>query len=244
MIQLFSYKEKEIRTVVIDDIDNRGKIWFSAQDVFHALGLIWKGRNSLSQRNIPNEWVKKRDSQTLGGVQELIFINEQAVYKLAFSSQKNETTILFSNWVAEVLVSIREMHQSGRSSELSKLLDVGTQKRYSKLVNSKIFDNGGVVKTIEYNVKNCIYHTGTTPIKIKEKGRGLGLPSSKTKSAKDVIREIDPAVACSMAFTDSLVVEKDIEHKLAADTAKEYATPLFRQLMNIGLSYKEVKEMT
>ena len=244
MIQLFSYNEKKIRTTLIEGKNNVANVWFSAQDVFHALGLVWKGKNSLYQRNIPADWISKKESQTLGGLQELVFINEQAVYKLAFSSQKNETTILFSNWVAEVLVKLREISSSGAPSELTKLLDIGVQKHYSKLANSKTFESGGVTKTIEYNVKNCIYHTGTTPAKIKERGRDAGMPLSKTKSAKDVIREMDPAVACSMALTDSLVVDKDIDHKIAAQTSRDYATPLFRQLMNIGLSYEEVKKMT
>lgn len=128
--------------------------------------------------------------------------------------------------------------------ELHKFLSPSVQKDYSKQINAKNFEEGGVTKTIEYNYKNCILHTGKTPAQIKEIGKYCGLKSTQRTSAKEVIRTLKPAVACSMSFTDKLVSEEGVKHELAAQTAKDYATPLFEQLMKIGLSYEQVKKLS
>lgn len=244
MIQLFSYEEKEIRTALIANEIGEQETWFSAQDIFHALDLTWKGARDLKKRNIPEQWIEKRSGQTFGGLQILVFINEQAVYKLAFSSQKNEKTVAFSNWVAELLKRIRTSLQSGNQNDLKRFLNISVQKDYSKQINAKNFQEGGVTKTVGYNFKNCILHTGKTPAQMKKIGKERGLKSKQTTSAKEVIRNLKPAVACSMSFTDKLVSEEGIEHEIAAKTAKDYATPLFEQLMKIGLSYEDVKKLS
>ncbi len=83
------------------------QIWFVAKDIFEMLGLSWRGADSLWQRQIPSEWTVLQDSQTLGGLQKTWFVNERAVYKLAFRSNKPEAET-FTNWVAEVVEMIRK----------------------------------------------------------------------------------------------------------------------------------------
>lgn len=106
-LQVF-YNENEnvnIRTQVIND-----EPWFVAKDVAMALNITWSGH---TLDNIPNEWtqmVKLTINGSDGGVSDIrrmTLINEAAVYKLAFRSNKPEAD-RFVNWVTgTVLPSIR-----------------------------------------------------------------------------------------------------------------------------------------
>ena len=89
--------------------------WFVARDVCAALGIVWKGNETLS--SIPDDWkgvrklrTPRRNHNGSEGLQfqEIVVINEAAVYKLAFRSNKPEADA-FTNWVAsEVLPAIRK----------------------------------------------------------------------------------------------------------------------------------------
>lgn len=106
-LQVF-YNENEnvnVRTQVIND-----EPWFIAKDVAMALNITWSGH---TLDNIPNEWtqmVKLTINGSDGGVSDIrrmTLINEAAVYKLAFRSNKPEAD-RFVNWVTgTVLPSIR-----------------------------------------------------------------------------------------------------------------------------------------
>lgn len=112
-LQVF-YNENEnvnVRTQVIND-----EPWFVAKDVAMALNITWSGH---TLDNIPNEWtqmVKLTINGSDGGVSDIrrmTLINEAAVYKLAFRSNKPEAD-RFVNWVTgTVLPSIR---RTGRYS--------------------------------------------------------------------------------------------------------------------------------
>ena len=237
MIKLFEFQQKEIRTEVIGS-----DIWFSGQDIFNVLELTWKGASGLKNRNIPKEWIELKDYQTLGGLQKMTFISEQAIYMITFSAQKTDVAISFSKWVAGLLVRIRkgEIKLVSEESDLKKHLDVSVQKSYSKQVNAKNFSDGGVEQTIDYNRKNCQLHTNNQPNEIVKIGKDFGLKSKQTTSAKEVIRNLKPELACSMSFTDKLVSENGIEHTIAAKTSLELAQPLFKRLMELGLAQKQL----
>lgn len=241
MIQLFEFEKSNVRVEYVD-----GNVWFSGNDVFKAIGLTWKGSSGLSQRNIPKEWIMQKGSQTLGGLQEMTFISEQALYMISFSAQKTETTLKFAKWVANLLVKLRrgELTLIGEGNDLKKHLDVSVQKQYSKQINGINFAKGGVEETIEYNKKNCKLHTNKQPNEIIKIGKDLGLKSKQTTSAKEVIRNLKPELACSMSFTDRLVSEEGIEHELAAKTSLELAQPLFKGLMEIGVSGSTIKKLS
>lgn len=97
----FQFKSFPIRTQV-----EGNQLWFAAKDVCAALGIGWNG-TTLSA--IPDEWQSMRKFRTLRrGEQRIRSINEPAVYKLAFRSNKPEADA-FTNWVAsEVLPAIRK----------------------------------------------------------------------------------------------------------------------------------------
>ncbi len=76
------------------------------EDVCEALGIEWQGSKTLQV--IPAAWKGVGNFPTPGGNQDLVTINEPAVYKLGFRSRKPEAD-RFSTWVAgDVLPSIRK----------------------------------------------------------------------------------------------------------------------------------------
>lgn len=106
-LQVF-YNENEnvsIRTEMKD-----GEPWFVARDIASALNITWTGH--ILDR-IPKEWtlmVNLPINGSEGGVsniRRMTLINESAMYKLAFRSNKPEAD-RFVNWIAgDVLPSIR-----------------------------------------------------------------------------------------------------------------------------------------
>lgn len=94
-----------IRSKVIN-----GEPWFVAKDIALALSIAWTG-HTLDR--IPEEWqgavsfTTPCGSYQGGGLQSLKVINESAMYKLTFRSNKPEAEH-FVNWIAgKVLPSIR-----------------------------------------------------------------------------------------------------------------------------------------
>lgn len=106
-LQVF-YNENEnvsIRTDVIN-----GEPWFVAKDVAMALDIDWSGK---TLKSIPDGWKTMGSfpiyvsEDAVTGARRTTFINESAMYKLAFRSNKPEAD-RFVNWIAgSVLPSIR-----------------------------------------------------------------------------------------------------------------------------------------
>lgn len=100
-LQLFQYQNIQVRTVRIEN-----EPWFIAKDVFDALTMGWAGAQSLDK--ICDAWKLTQPLVELGQNRPLWLINEKAVYKLAFRSNKPEAE-RFTDWVAgEVLPAIRK----------------------------------------------------------------------------------------------------------------------------------------
>jgi prophage antirepressor-like protein len=109
-LQTFDFRGHSVRCEGTDRAP-----WFVARDVCEALGIVWKGTETIAC--IPDEWRGVRKLRTprrnIDGtigfqLQDVIVINEAAVYKLAFRSNKPEADV-FTNWVSgEVLPAIRK----------------------------------------------------------------------------------------------------------------------------------------
>lgn len=106
-LQPFLFDECLVRVIA----DEHGAPWFVAKDVCGALGITWKGAETLVR--IPDAWKGVRKFRTPsagdrgGGEQDLVILSEPALYKLAFRSHKAEAD-RFTNWVAsDVLPAIR-----------------------------------------------------------------------------------------------------------------------------------------
>ena len=82
-----------------------GNVWFCARDVAAVLGMNWSGH---LLKGIPEEWTSMVRSTTQHGVREVQIINEPALYRLIFRSQKPKA-LEFANWVCgTVLPAIRK----------------------------------------------------------------------------------------------------------------------------------------
>ena len=100
-LQVFSYKEHEVRTTEID-----GEIWFVAKDVCDILEHS-NSRMAVEELDEDEKGVSK--VYTPGGMQDMTVVNEAGVYALVFKSRKPEAK-QFSRWVRhEVLPQIRRI---------------------------------------------------------------------------------------------------------------------------------------
>ena len=100
-LTIFNYQEKQVRTVQIN-----GEPWFVAKDVCDVLD-IQNSRDAVS-RLAQSMRDEVGITDTIGRNQKTIVVNESGVYKLAFTSRKEEAE-RFTDWVAaEVLPTIRK----------------------------------------------------------------------------------------------------------------------------------------
>ena len=101
-VEFTNSENRTIRSVMID-----GEPMFAAKDVFDLLDIKWNGKITLAP--IPENWQGVLKLHTpRGGIQKLLVVNEAAIFKIAFRSNKPEAD-RFTDWVAgEVLPQIRK----------------------------------------------------------------------------------------------------------------------------------------
>jgi hypothetical protein len=104
-------KDCSIRTVPHED-----DLWLVAKDCTEALGIVWKGKETLS--SIPEGWIrvlslrthkKNRDGSTTEVENDSLVINEKAFMKIAFRSNKPEAEE-FTDKVCDFLSDYRKGH--------------------------------------------------------------------------------------------------------------------------------------
>lgn len=238
-IKLFQYHEKPIRTLYIG-----GQIWFAAKDVFEGLDISWKGVDSLG--TIKDEWTMTPEfPDTLGRKQKMLFLNEAAVYKLAFRSNKPEAE-RFTEWVAsEVIPQIRKtgryIPQHQGVLPLISHTNHEVQKDMSKAVNAYNFQKGGVELIVDYTVRATRALTGKTPSQLKREGKEAGLKSKDCSSGKAVMRVKYPAKASAISFVDNLH-EQGYEDEKIFEVAKK-AEQVFDGLIAMGVEPAELKKL-
>lgn len=113
--KIFKYSDIEVRIIT-----KNGEPWFVAKDVCEILD-IKNSRDALTRISDKNKGVAKTD--TLGGIQEISIVNEPGLYKLIFTSNKEEAE-KFQDWVyEEVLPSIRKTGKYETPNFLAKMHD-------------------------------------------------------------------------------------------------------------------------
>lgn len=105
-ISIFNFEStKQVRTAIHDG----GDIWFCLPDVATILNI--KNSRDIVAKQLDKKGVEKIYTPTVGGQQELTFINEPNLYRVIFRSNKAEA-VKFQNWVFdEVLPTIRKTGQ-------------------------------------------------------------------------------------------------------------------------------------
>jgi prophage antirepressor-like protein len=243
------FKRKQFGTLTTITSPKTGKTMFIGKEVAE----MWGHSNltqSLSRLCDKTEYIKinlsnfsEFKSQLLNlnlivgkNAPTIMLIFESALYKLALSSSLDKAKP-FRDWVTQhVLPSIRETGYysiADSKKEMSVHTSVGYQKHNSKKVNELNYNNGGVYEAINHNRLNCKLHTGMNPKQVKQIGREMGLKSIETTSAKDVIRKINPPLACAMSFTDNLV-RQGYDINSVSKLSLECAVPLFQGMIELG----------
>ncbi|RQW19871.1 phage antirepressor Ant [Bacillus sp. C1-1] len=98
LTKVFNYGSSEVRTIVEGD-----EIWFVAKDICDQIDV-----NVTQTRRLNAKQKGLRTIQTLGGMQQMTVVNEAGLYKLVFTSRKEEAE-QFTDWIAEVVLpSIRK----------------------------------------------------------------------------------------------------------------------------------------
>lgn len=97
-LQTFDYHDKAIRTIIKND-----EPWFVARDVCSILDI-----NISQTRRLDDDEKELRPTQTPGGSQQLLWVNEPGLYSLIIGSNKPEAK-QFKRWIThEVIPSVRK----------------------------------------------------------------------------------------------------------------------------------------
>lgn len=220
-----------------------GKIMFLAKEVAEQWGHT-NLTQSLSRVVSDSEKILIKKSKFPDFMKELVLnkllstkaqtvwlISESALYSLVLASNL-EKAKPFRDWVTkDVLPSIRENGtfsiSSVKAKEISNQLIREVQLNNSKSINRKNYEESGVAAIINYNKANCKQVTGLEPNQIKK------IAGTKSKSAKEVLRETNPEFAATMSLNDHFVLEKgaQLEQLKRLDEA---AISLFKEVNKLG----------
>ena len=104
----------------------QGEWWAVLADIATALELTAKD----IKRRLPKDAVSNHPLETLGGVQEMLVVNEFGIYEAVFESRKKEAKV-FKRWVFDVIKTLREA--SGLEAfQVFRMLDKEHQKEAMK----------------------------------------------------------------------------------------------------------------
>jgi prophage antirepressor-like protein len=103
-----TFQDRAVRTVLIDGVP-----WFIAKDVCDILGL---GNPAETLRNFPVDEKGISITDTLGGKQAMLTVNEPGLYRLIFQSRKPEAE-QFKAWVFNTVLP--QIRQAGAFTPLS-----------------------------------------------------------------------------------------------------------------------------
>ena len=126
---LFNNEEfGEITTLLID-----GEPWFVGLDIANALGYA-KARNAINRHVDEDDALKRGVIDSVGRMQDTVFINESGMYSLILSS-KLPTAKKFKHWVtSEVIPSIRKYGAYMTADTLYKTMS--DPRELAKLLNA------------------------------------------------------------------------------------------------------------
>ncbi|MPW70224.1 BRO family protein [Moraxella catarrhalis] len=138
-ISIFNFEStKQVRTAIRDG----GDIWFCLPDVATILNI--KNSRDIVAKQLDKKGVEKIYTPTVGGQQELTFINEPNLYRVIFRSNKAEA-VKFQNWVFdEVLPTIRKTGQYNTAQKATK----DERKPLVQAVNMLVGETGAIYSNV------------------------------------------------------------------------------------------------
>lgn len=193
---------QEVRTL----IDERDKsFWAHAGDVGRLLGLV---NIRVSVSRMKPAWRRGVTiSDTTGRQQEMTFLSEQAIYKLAFSSTKPEAEE-FTDRIAELLAKLRrgDLVLRPRAQGILEQTSERQQKDNSIAYNRQAYLEGGEDELRKRNGRLCqaLSDKALSPTQLREWAKDLGFPSKDRTSGLQVLRRMEPWSACSISAAKNL----------------------------------------
>ncbi|WP_461215354.1 BRO-N domain-containing protein [Neisseria gonorrhoeae] len=148
-VQVLNFQQNSVRTVA----DNKGELWFLANDVCEILGYTNPRRTV--DLHCKSRGVTKRYTPTTSGEQEMTYINEPNLYRLIIKSRKPAAEA-FEEWVMEtVLPTIRKTggYQVGQKTTADDR--TGLRQAVAALVGRKGIDYSSAYSMIyqRFNVE-------------------------------------------------------------------------------------------
>ena len=148
-VQVLNFQQSSVRTVA----DNKGELWFLANDVCDILG--YTNPRQAVQKNCKEKGVSNRYTPTRGGEQSMTYINEPNLYRLIIKSRKPAAEA-FEEWVMEtVLPTIRKTggYQIGQKTTADDR--TGLRQAVAALVGRKGIDYSSAYSMIHqrFNVE-------------------------------------------------------------------------------------------
>ena len=148
-VQVLNFQQNSVRTVA----DNKGELWFLANDVCEILG--YSNPRQAVQKNCKEKGVSNRYTLTRGGEQSMTYINEPNLYRLIIKSRKPAAEA-FEEWVMEtVLPTIRKTggYQVGQKTTADDR--TGLRQAVAALVGRKGIDYSSAYSMIHqrFNVE-------------------------------------------------------------------------------------------
>lgn len=150
---IFNFNNHGVRVV----LDENGQPLFCLADV--AQGVEIKNAHP-SRFNLNPKGVHEMYTPTNGGMQKLIFISEENLYRIVFRSNKPEA-LNFQNWVfAEVLPTIRKTGRySARQTayeELNRLcMQAKTQKAKGSFHGTGLVNHRYSMRDLNLRIETC-----------------------------------------------------------------------------------------
>ena len=148
-VQVLNFQQNSVRTVA----DNKGELWFLANDVCEILG--YSNPRQAVQKNCKEKGVSNRYTPTRGGEQSMTYINEPNLYRLIIKSRKPAAEA-FEEWVMEtVLPAIRKTGGYQITPKTTADDRTGLRQAVSALVGRKGIDYSSAYSMIHqrFNVE-------------------------------------------------------------------------------------------
>ena len=124
-LKVFSYEEKEVRTVLID-----GEPWWVAKDICDVFGETNRNR---AMQSLDEDEKGYTQMNTPGGNQQLAIVNESGLYALLFAMQPTKARGVSDEYIAERQAVLKKFKKWVTSEVLPSIRKHGAYIMPSKL---------------------------------------------------------------------------------------------------------------
>jgi len=229
-MESIQFKDKQIRTIQKD-----GVVYFSGQDIFNAIGITWRGSNGFKARGGVNFIIEKVN--TTGGNQFMVFIDNLAVKEILFRSRflsDDESIELLSCVGIDCNFAKINVKESVFRKTIKSICEAFYLSCYYQfpILSYKVDIFIPLVGIVEYNEPHHSIKKDTARLLSIKEHTGLDIYICSQGEEFDFYRRL---------IKELVTISNGIDHKVAAETSKQFAEPLFKKLMELGIDRKELE---